>query len=139
MDDVKRSVQTVIVEKQLFSVMNNTKWEMLRKSVASRLPFPPPYQIKGVLEDTPYPQNFNVDVWYWGDWSEGLQPFYAIEWICVRPRYIKRGEKDKSEIIDIRDEFIVLLHQLKIPFVEKHNSIYIYGYVHNMEVFHNEK
>jgi hypothetical protein len=55
------------------------------------LPFPPPYQIKDIHSDKPCPAEFSEDVWYLGNWEdECLMPFFQIEWICVRPRYIKQ-------------------------------------------------
>lgn len=128
MEDKKR-VQAVLTEKQLISLMNNTKWERLRKFVDT-LPFPPAYQVKYVLADAPHPRNFEQAVWYWGDWTEGLRPFYQIEWIRVRPKFRAKS----MEIIDETDLFKEILLQVKIPFVEKAESIYIYGYVPNMNV-----
>ncbi|MCH5584002.1 hypothetical protein MK805_03365 [Shimazuella sp. AN120528] len=137
MGELKQRVQAVIREKQLTSLLNRTKWERLQKSVIEELAFPPAYQIKYVLENRPYPESFEQDVWYWGDWEEGLEPFYHIEWIRVRPRYVKkRGKISEGEIIDITEEFIRLLRKWRIPFVVKKESIYIYGYVKHADVFY---
>lgn len=84
---IEEKVLDVVSEKQLCSIMNNTKWEKLQSGVLNTLPFPPPFQVKYVLEDTPIPATFENDMWYWGDW-EGLFPFYSVEWIRVRPRYL---------------------------------------------------
>lgn len=139
MNDLRRKVQTVVNEKQLTSIMNNTKWELLQRAVIETLPFPPSYQIKYVLEDNPEPENFEEDVWYWGDWEEGLQPFYSVEWIRVCPRYSKnRGMLIEPEIFDITEEFIEILQKLRIPFVTDGNSIYIYGYVKSTEIFNKK-
>ncbi len=131
-DDDKSKVRKVVNEKQLFSVMNNTKWRELQNAVVEWLPFPPPYQIKNVLGNEPYPKEFEEDVWYWGDWSEGLLPFYSIEWIRVRPRYLKENGQLLPRItIDITKEFISLLKQFAIPYHEDEDSIYIFGYLHS--------
>jgi hypothetical protein len=130
MDSFRQKVQAVIAEKQLCSIMNNTKWEELQSGVLNVLPFPPPYQAKYVLEDTPEPKSFNSDVWYLGDWVEGLLPFYSVEWIRVRPRYLKnRGLLVKDEVIDITNDFRILLQNHKIPHKEENNSFHIYGYI----------
>lgn len=124
--DEKQKVVTVVNKKQLASVMNNTKWEQLQKCVIDTLPFTPPYQVKYVLEDA----------WYWGDWEQGLRPFYSIEWLRIRPRYVKsRGRLIEPERFDITDEFIELLQKLNIPFVKEDSIICIYGYVKSTETF----
>ncbi|MEM5594032.1 DUF6678 family protein [Niallia circulans] len=61
--DEKQKVVTVVNKKQLASVMNNTKWEQLQKCVIDTLPFTPPYQVKYVLEDAPYPETLIEDVY----------------------------------------------------------------------------
>jgi hypothetical protein len=134
--DEKQKVVAVLNKKQLASVMNNTKWEQLQKFVIDTLPFTPPYQVKYVLEDAPYPETFIEDVWYWGDWEQGLRPFYSIEWLRIRPRYVKsRGRLIEPERFDITDEFIELLQKLNIPFVKEDSIICIYGYVKSTETF----
>ena len=134
--DEKQEVLEVVNKKQLASIMNNTKWEQLQKFVIDTLPFTPSYQVKYVLEDTPYPENFVEDVWYWGDWEQGLRPFYSIEWLRVRPRYVKnRGRLIEPEILDVTNDFIELLQKLKIPFVKEDSTICIYGYVNSTEIF----
>ncbi len=133
MDDAyKKKVIKTTMEKQLHPIMNNNKWEKLQNGVLKLLPFPPPFQAKYVLEEAPIPNNFDIDVWYWGDWTEGLTPFYSIEWIKVRPRYLKhKGMLVKDEVIDITNEFLILLNSLKIPFRRDNNAFYIYGYISN--------
>lgn len=106
-DKDKKKVMRVIYERQLYSVMNNTKWKELQSEVLEVLPFPPPYQIKDVLSKEAFPKEFEEDVWYWGDWKEGLYPFYAIEWIRIRPRYLKEvGQLLPQTRVDITEEFL---------------------------------
>lgn len=127
-------VLEALTDKQLSSVMNNTKWRELKDAVLHTLPFPPPYQAKYVLEDKLFPEDFEGDVWYWGDWEEGLLPFYEVEWIRVRPRYQQhRGKLVAPEIVDCTDEFISILQMHNIPFKQENDSIYIYGYISNTE------
>lgn len=128
--DFKKRVNRVVVQKQLCSIMNETKWGSLQKGVINSLPFAPPYQVKYVLDDAHYPENFDNDVWYLGDWIEGLSPFYSIEWIRVRPRYLKhKGNLLPPEMIDISNEFVSILEELKIPYKEENNTFFIYGYI----------
>jgi hypothetical protein len=83
------------------------------------------------------PEDFDQDIWYWGNWLEGLEPFYTVEWIRVRPRYTKKSSETREVVIDITDQFIQILQYLNILYVAKQQSVYIYGYVHNMDVFHH--
>lgn len=129
----KERVTKIIFQKSLSSVMNDTKWIELQTEIY-KLPFPPPFVLKcvtdednksvGKLEDAP---------WYIGDWSsyweEGLPPFFAIEWVKVRPRHGKfRGRLIKDEILDETKEFIGILEKLGIPYVNDEGTITIYGY-----------
>lgn len=132
--DLRRKVQKVVAQKQLCSIMNNTKWEKLQRAVLNTLPFAPPFQAKYVLDDSLYPQTFENDECYLGDWIEGLSPFYLVEWIRVRPRYLKpKGILVPPERIDITKEFLEILRNLRIPYKKENNTFYIYGYVHNTE------
>ncbi len=128
-DSFKDEVMKIVSEKQLCSVMNNTKWRELLDAVKA-LPFPPPYQIKCVNVKEPTPEVFDRDVWYWGDWSdEALTPFYAIEWICVRPTYKKhRGRLIDDALIDETSEFISALDRHAIPYATDNGAFFIYGY-----------
>lgn len=129
-DIFKAKVIQVVSERQLASIMNNTKWEELQTAVLNTLPFPPPYQAKYVLEDVPYPNEFEDDVWYMGDWIEGLMPFFHIEWIRVRARrVVKKGMLIQPEVTDITEEFIRILKDYSIPYYRDNQSIYIYGYI----------
>ncbi|MFJ8520497.1 DUF6678 family protein [Lysinibacillus xylanilyticus] len=135
LDPLKKKINSRISENNLHPIMNNTKWGKLQKSIINDFPILPPYQAKYVLEDTPEPELFEGDVWYLGDWEEGILPFYSVEWIRVKPRYLKhRGILIQDEVIDFTNEFRTLLQELKIPYVEKNNDFYIYGYLSNTEL-----
>lgn len=128
-DRYKEKVMNAVSERQLASIMNNTKWRELQTAVLNTLPFPPPFQAKYVLVESPSPSEFEDDVWYLGDWVEGLMPFYNIEWIRVRPRRIvNTGRLIPPEIIDITEEFKGILKEYSIPYYCDNESIYIYGY-----------
>lgn len=126
----KARVMKTLAERNLVSVMNDTKWRELQDAVINTILFPPPYQAKYLLEDRLYPEEFETDVSYWGDWIEGIVPFYSVEWIRVRPRYLKhRGRLVSPEVIDITDEFVKLLKELFIPYRLENDTYIIYGYV----------
>ncbi|MCM3783503.1 hypothetical protein M3231_10995 [Neobacillus mesonae] len=136
----KQKVLDTIEKRYLSSVMNNTKWEQLQHAVLHELAFPPAYQIKYVLDEAPYPEAFENDVWYMGDWIEPLIPFYAVEWIRIRPRVERsRGRLLSPEIINIADDFISMLRGLHIPFREDKDTIYIYGYISDPGVLTSER
>ena len=67
--------------------------------------------MKKIYEENPVPLTFSEDVWYLGDWSdEAMCPFYAIEWICVRPSYTKHvGQLVKPKLMDETAEFLEIL------------------------------
>lgn len=131
----RKRVLEAVTDRQLSSVMSNTKWRELKDAVLDTLPFPPPYQAKYVLEDRLYPEDFESDVWYWGDWMEGLLPYYNVEWIRVRPRYQKhRGNLIDPELADCTEDFITILHKYHIPYQKQNDSIYIYGYISSTNI-----
>lgn len=130
MKSMKEKILKVISEKQMHSVMNNTKWMELQRAVKT-LPFPPPYQMKYVDMETLYPETFTKNIWYWGDWSnEALIPFYAIEWVRVQPIIYKKhtGMLTTDEIIDETKEFVLVLNKYSIPYEEENGTYIIYGY-----------
>ncbi|KGR74962.1 hypothetical protein CD33_14625 [Ureibacillus sinduriensis BLB-1 = JCM 15800] len=125
----------VITERNLVSIMNDTKWRELQDAVINNLLFPPPYQIKYLLENQLHPEEFEADVSYWGDWKEGIVPFYSVEWIRVRPRYLKyRGRLVSPEVVDITDDFVKLLMELSIPYRLRSDTYYIYGYLKDTSI-----
>ncbi|TCJ03062.1 DUF6678 family protein [Cytobacillus praedii] len=131
----KMRVFEAIAERNLVSIMNDTKWRELQDAVINTLLFPPPYQGKYLLEDRLYPEEFETDVWYWGDWKEGIVPFYRVEWIRVRPRYLKhRGSLISPEIIDITDDFVNILKELSIPYRLDNDTYYIYSYISDTSI-----
>ncbi len=126
----KEKVRDEISRRGLTSVLNGTKWRELTKAIKSELPFRPPYQMKSILSSTLHPSSFEKDVWYHGDYSrEGIEPFYLVEWIRIRPRYLlPQGRLIPSKIIEIEEEVIALLNRLDIPYKYERESIWIFGY-----------
>ncbi|KGK81142.1 hypothetical protein DP68_18510 [Clostridium sp. HMP27] len=125
---LKRKVISIVEQKSMTSIMNNTKWFELQSSVM-KLPFLPPYEIKYVT-DIYEPEQFDKDVCYTGNWDdELLLPFFNIEWVKVRPRYIKnRGLLVDGEIVDETERFIDILEKYCIPYEEENGAVIIYGY-----------
>ena len=126
----KNKVMNLVEQKNMTSVMNNTKWFELISSVI-KMPFQPPYHLKFITdEDENELQIFNEDVCYTGDWDEEiLYPFFNIEWVKVRPRYLVfRGHLVEDEIIDETDLFIEVLKKHSIPYEEQDGAFIIYGY-----------
>ncbi len=126
-------VREIVVEKNLSSVMNDTKWLELQSAVYS-LPFLPSYDVKLVTDDAPPQVNFGEVPTYLGDlssfWEEGLPPFFEIEWMKVQPRLAKyRGRLVAPEILDETGEFVAILDRLHIPYETEDGVIKIYGYV----------
>ncbi len=134
----KEKVLSIIQEKGYYSLMNSTKWQALKAGV-SKLPFQPPYVIKGIDElETEY-HKFDKDVFYTSDWGLYLDnylggdmyatPFFVVEWIKVRPRILKsQGRLIPNKVIDITEKFISILKECNIPFEEDNGVFIIYGY-----------
>lgn len=110
--------------------MNDIKWTQLQRAIRRELPFGPPYQLKVVLNSHPEPEHFESDVDYWGDWSdECLSPFYEIEWLRVRPRFLRRrGRLIAPEVQSVEPEFLAILDRYHIPHRCDGDTIWIYGY-----------
>lgn len=127
-DKHKLKVKAELVKRRLGSFMNDTKWRELLAEI-NKLPFPPPYQRKDVLHPEAEPANFDSDVPYFGDWVEGIYPFFSIEWIRVRPRYLKQvGKLLPMTMIDCEAEFVAALQSIGQVYIKTEDSIWIYGY-----------
>lgn len=127
-DRDKARVQAAVAARGLVSVMNDTKWSELIAAV-NKLPFAPAFQIKDVLGATSQPASIDEDVWHGGDWGEGLGPYYAIEWIRVRPRLVKhRGKHVPPEVDDIESAFVAALRDIGVPHRKRGDCIEIFGY-----------
>lgn len=132
--DLKEKVKKIVLQRNLCSYMNSTKWNELRNAMLNEMPFPPPFSIKYL--DTEYKEELQHDVYYLGDWYYGLSidghyfdASFAIEWIKIRPRYLKqRGMLIEPEIIDAEDVFVEILKKYSIPYEECSGVYYIYGY-----------
>ncbi|SHG89781.1 hypothetical protein SAMN05443549_10865 [Flavobacterium fluvii] len=130
---LKDKVKKIVTEKGLSSIMNDTKWLKLQSSI-KKLPFPPPYIEKLILENKAFEdvQINDAPEWF-GDWSpfyqEGMCLFFAIEYMKVRPRYAEHaGNLVAPKIHDETEEFEQLLKELHIPYEEDNGTFMIYGY-----------
>lgn len=130
---LKEKVQRIISERHLCSYMNNTKWNELVTAIKQEMPFPPPFDIKYLTEENTFCHYLDDgDVDYCGDWSSAFPPqeyYFQIEWIHVRPRYLKyRGRLVEPEVIDGSEIFESILKRYHIFYEEKDGLYYIYGY-----------
>lgn len=133
-NDLENKVFQIICERNLCSYMNHTKWNKFISAVKSEIPFPPAVSIKYVTQKAVVQNKIeteNVD--YLGDWKgENFPPqnfYFNIEWIKIRPRYLKyQGKMIGPELIDGAKEFEDILHIFNIPFEEKDGLYCIYGY-----------
>ena len=124
----KAEVQAELERRGLAGFMNDTRWRVLIEGVYADLPFPPGFQLKPVTGE-PDPEPNTRALAYWGSWDE-LQPFFALEWLRVVPRYRShRGQLVADEIVDCTDAFRALLQRLRIPFREDAaRTFWIFGY-----------
>jgi hypothetical protein len=113
---MNKALLRALEERRLVSVMNTTKWEALVAAIAEELPFAPAFQRKDVVAAAPYPECFEEDVWYEGDWEAGTAEAAEIEWLRVRPRrVVSRGRLLAPAVEDITPQWLDLLRRLKIP------------------------
>ncbi|WP_191724472.1 DUF6678 family protein [Comamonas avium] len=127
-DKHRLDVREALTNRGLGSYMNDTKWRKLIAEIA-RLPFPPPYQRKDVLQLVPEPETFDSDVSYLGDWTEGIHPLFSIEWIRIRPRYVRHAAQLLPKVvIDCQTDLEFALQSLRQPYEKSNGSILIYGY-----------
>lgn len=57
------------------------------------------------------------------------EEWFVIEWIKVRPRYLKyRGRLIEPECIDVAEKFEGILKKYNIPYEEDNGVYCIYGY-----------
>lgn len=134
--DLKEKVRKIVQQRNLCSCMNATKWKELRNAMMDEMPFPPPFIIKYLDTECIEEADFQNDVWHWGDWyyayaveGSSFDASFAVEWIKVRPRYLKsRGALIEPEIISAEDIFVVLLKKYGIPYEENDGVYCIYGY-----------
>jgi hypothetical protein len=129
----KEKVMEILSRKGMYSCMNNTKWKELQSAIGD-LPFPPPYVLKDICEEEADVPLFDKDVSYWGDWGDealyNWGEYFAIEWIKVRPRYIRRHGRLMPEIVagDVAEELLVMLKKYNIPYEVDDDVFIIYGY-----------
>ena len=129
-DEIKHKleVKNELTRRGLGSYMNDTKWQELLAEI-SKLSFPPSYQRKDVLHVEPEPCNFDSDDSSWGDYEEGIYPLFSIEWIRIRPRYLKHvAHLLPNAIVDCEAELEAALQSLGQLYVKTDDSIWIYGY-----------
>ena len=133
MDDWKKKIRKIVEQRQLCSYMNDTKWNELRHAMLEEMPFPPPYVIKWIYKECEN-EDFLEDVSYLGDWNEALAfgdrvHGAAIEWMKIRPRYLKyQGKLVPPKLIDASAEFEAILNRLHIPYEAEDGAYCIYGY-----------
>ncbi len=108
--------------------LTTADWKRLRALLYDALPFPPPFQRKDISGREPEPSTFDKDVRYHGDYGEGLDPLNTIEWIRIRPRYLRtRGQRVPPEVIDCEAELKELLAREGFDFVTEADCIVLYG------------
>lgn len=128
---LQEKVNNIVRQRDLCSLMNNTKWSELVSAIIANMPFPPMYDIKYLTYEH-NPKNLQP-CFSWGDWSSESFPtkeyYINIEWLKIQSRYLKhRGRLIEPELIDESLQLESILVQLDIPY-ELENGIYcIRGY-----------
>ncbi len=125
----KQKVIAEVERRSLTSIMNNTRWHELQEAIDLELRFSPAFQNKYILEVEPYPSVFEQDVFYLGDWESLSTAWYNVEWVRVKPRLLEHtGKYTEPNLINIEAEWVNLLQRLRIPYLQKEQDYWIYGY-----------
>jgi hypothetical protein len=128
LENHKNSVKQELTRRGLGGLLNDTKWCVIQ-SVMRSLPFPPPYQRKDILHNAPEGLGFDADVFYHGDWEEGIHPFFSIEWLRIRPRCLVHVARLlPPKVHDCELELIAALESASIAYEKRDDCIWIYGY-----------
>ncbi|MFN4296057.1 MAG: DUF6678 family protein [Brevundimonas sp.] len=128
LEQQRQAVRREVERRNLASFMNATKWRELRDAVLNELPFPPMFQMQPILGPRfdPYPPYVPG---HYGGWDHDLEPFWHVEWVQVRPRYERgRGVLVTPVIEDCSEQFRAILDRLNVPYAERGQDFWIYGY-----------
>ncbi len=115
----------IIQDRQLYSVMNNTKWYNLFSEL-NEIEESIRFRVKSIDNDY-FPEN-KID--FTGELQQINREFISIEHLDIDP-YIKvnRGELMKPLINDLSSRIINILEALKINYKKEDSYIRIYGYL----------
>lgn len=123
-------IKLIIENRKLYSLMNNTKWTKLIKSIKEEM-YDIPIKYKTLFEE-------NSPDTYWtikGDEHFDYLNMKSVEWfkIACEIRDVRnRGRLINDEIITYnkKKEILKILENLHIPFEydEKENAVIVYGY-----------
>lgn len=92
--------------------------------------FPPPFIRKDLFSQNPKLSDFANDVYYVGNWIDGINPFMTVERIKVRPRFLRStGQPITTKLIDCTKAFEELLINHRIPFIHYNKAYVIYSYM----------
>ena len=124
---LKSRIADIVRERRLCSCMNDTKWAELRDAMMNEMPFPPPFTVKFLTDDSPCAEEQG---WHEAYVFEGLfNGAFAVEWLRIRPCARKeRGRLIEPEIIDAGRELREILEKYSIPYEENDGVYCIYGY-----------
>ena len=132
MDKRKKKVLNIVQNRNLFGVMNNTKWKEFQNAMIQEMNFPPPYVLKSITEIESERHEFGEDVTWIGDWSDEAMcwgDYYLIEWVKIRPRYLEyQGKLIPKKIIDGTEQLQFILQNYSIPYDEDDGVFVVYGY-----------
>ena len=106
--------------------MDNNHWKRLITAINEELPFTPAYQLK-TSGHPEYPDKFENEVTYLGDWSdECLLPYEEIEWVKIKPRMLKHiGRLVPKIVISVEEQVLAILHEQRISYEYDRGNIVI--------------
>lgn len=119
----------IIQQRQLTSVMNQTKWRQLVQELSLSEQYNPQVRYKTIQS----PQLYGFShVW----WDELLQISASIEWLDINPLKSEyQGRLLPSKITDYSAETETAIRRAKVPFTREENCFRIWGYITQGIVF----
>ena len=117
----------VIAERQLVSVMNQTKWRELCQEFSKNNTLDPSVRYKLIYSDEIF--GFSP-VW----WNELLREASAIEWLDFNPIELEpRGRLVSPKETDISNEILTILKRHNVPYSMEQSYIRVWGYFNQSE------
>lgn len=120
---------SIIQQRQLTSVMNQTKWQQLVRELSSSDTFEPQIRYKTIQS----PQLYGFShVW----WDELLQIAASIEWLDINPQKSEYlGRLLPCKLTDYSAETEAAIRRANVPFTREEHYFRIWGYITDGKVF----
>ena len=123
---MNKDILNIINEKQLSSIMSNTKWRRLATVLTSNDEFEPKVWLK-YLQDKHPNKGYSLLDWEWVKHGESS----CIEWMVIDPvKSQHRGQLVKPTLTDYSEYIESCLQKCSIPYSMEEQHYKVWGYIH---------